>query len=207
MTPHASSLVKLSPIAAAVVVTTALIVRRRRPNALSSPLLLSLKIELLLQSLATRFESFVSAGCALTKRGVTKSTSPADTAREWIELEDLSLPTGGGKESPQPPANAPFASPPLISMQSPGTPEVMREVAKIRMNTPGLTVRQVHLEVTKHGGELASASRSKVRKASSKVVKQSSRLRVEKENGEVPVSRNLNKEGEGAGRPRISFDL
>lgn len=79
MTPHASSLVKLSPIAAAVVVTTALIVRRRRPNALSSPLLLSLKIELLLQSLATRFESFVSAGCALTKRGVTKSTSPADT--------------------------------------------------------------------------------------------------------------------------------
>ena len=80
MTPHASSLVKLSPIAAAVVVTTALIVRRRRPNALSSPLLLCcLKIELLLQSLATRFESFVSAGCALTKRGVTKSTSPADT--------------------------------------------------------------------------------------------------------------------------------
>jgi len=50
--------------------------------------------------------------------------------------------------------------------------------------TPGLTVRQVHRRLVAQGGELldpavASASRSKVKKAASKVTKSALRLRHE----------------------------
>mmetsp|Transcript_4270 Transcript_4270/g.14142 ORF Transcript_4270/g.14142 Transcript_4270/m.14142 type:complete len:269 (+) Transcript_4270:778-1584(+) len=80
----------------------------------------------------------------------------------------------------------PPAPPPsdLIDLRSPTTPAVMREVAKIREATPGLTVRQVHRRLVAQGGELldpavASASRSKVKKAASKVTKSALRLRHE----------------------------
>lgn len=115
---------------------------------------------------------------ASSKAAAMPAAPPPPPLEVASRLDGLLDATGALLLPPAPPPSD------LIDLRSPTTPAVMREVAKIREATPGLTVRQVHRRLVAQGGELldpavASASRSKVKKAASKVTKSALRLRHE----------------------------